>query len=716
MVISEPRVADEARADWLSFEVLNRYANIKPKIMYGALLNPLMEIGDPISVLDDNKQTIDEGTTLWLTSITDRVGKTSLADYEPTAYKPWQSYVPRIDIELEEYDRVPVANLTINNRGNIAGALTTPLTTGATTIEVDSTAGAPSEGYLLLSGASSKEWVYYGGKTSTSYTSCERAQDWRDYQVSGSQESSDFDTASSGQAFATATTTVHAYYDPYLSEEDGTLVEVTFDLVVSGEVRVEVFGASVVGLGGARVACPTTSEGKEGAAEEFQWHEAGRDKKFVWGGVDLYGRWNKYVWGLVPREDDRAPFYYVGEREDDVDRGYDYGRFYIRVEVRPPGERPYRITTEAADSSGYNSSLPQFVYTKRGPSGQADFEMPHKKHNESSYSDYTGYRYWVRNGGENAAPTRVFEDSDNDGVGIKLQANSRSLATVGGRSVVRCIKAKSWGGRRHTWLMADGLVYSRVRYRSGSITEDIPEEYIVSEEENKDYQTSVRGHFAPRDYYVYNNWRGLFEESQELSKGYVNIFGNRVSWDDITALDIYAAWMFSFNMDIIDNSGRSFGVSSIRMHIMWIGAEYDPDDMLAIKGHTMSDSNTVRIYMEDDDSQLDYGVVTASSAVSLADSTKSWAAGEFDTYIVIMVTGDLEGTWKRIRDTLYGNTLQINEDWDIGDPSAKPAVGDAFGIYGGVRDYDGHVDYKNRKHDPRSGEVVVMWGVLIYEP
>lgn len=136
-------------------------------------------------------------------------------------------------------------------------------------------------------------------------------------------------------------------YDPYTSE-DGTLVEISFDLVVSGYLRAQIFGFN--GQLVADLLNPTGDKGKKGFIRET----FGKNKKITWDAVDLEGKWNE---GRLQAEGNPDPKnWFVAE---DPDLGY--GKFYVL------------LTVESFDGTSYtfnSSSSDQFIYTLRGPEVQ----------------------------------------------------------------------------------------------------------------------------------------------------------------------------------------------------------------------------------------------------------------------------------------------------------------------------------------------------------
>jgi hypothetical protein len=143
-------------------------------------------------------------------------------------------------------------------------------------------------------------------------------------------------------------------YDPYSSQENNNLVEITYDLNISGNVRIDVYNAANI-----RVA---TLLNVATESEDLGWlhQDIGKNYKVIWDGVDMFGDHNKFA-GLSQVVADPKKFY-VAERS-----GVEYETFYIKFTIKQNNGKLHFITSRD-DFLDPN----QFIYTKRGNPVQLD--------------------------------------------------------------------------------------------------------------------------------------------------------------------------------------------------------------------------------------------------------------------------------------------------------------------------------------------------------
>ncbi len=125
-----PEIASVDRANYWSVSFINRYrkGNRFPEFM--TLGNPLMEIGDCISVKDEGKELLETNDKFWIEAIEETYDiKKYISSYTTTTYPPWESYTPRNIPDPSDFGNLPIANFSITNGGDgNADNLTIPLT------------------------------------------------------------------------------------------------------------------------------------------------------------------------------------------------------------------------------------------------------------------------------------------------------------------------------------------------------------------------------------------------------------------------------------------------------------------------------------------------------------------------------------------------------------------------------------------------------------
>ncbi len=139
-------------------------------------------------------------------------------------------------------------------------------------------------------------------------------------------------------------------YDPYSSDESGTFVEIKFDLVVSGFVRVQIFSHD-----GKFIADLLNSTGEDGQKGYIR-DTFGSNKKVIWDGVDLEGSYNEEH--LKDEVENLQGFknWFVAE---DSGLGDLHGKFYVRFTVVDFSGTTHIIQTDKLTPA-------QFIFTNRG--------------------------------------------------------------------------------------------------------------------------------------------------------------------------------------------------------------------------------------------------------------------------------------------------------------------------------------------------------------
>lgn len=158
-------------------------------------------------------------------------------------------------------------------------------------------------------------------------------------------------------------------YDPYEADSDGKFIEITFDLIESGWLRVEVFGIDENPYLGPFITKVADLINPEGEETDRGWGRAtfGTKKKLIWDGVDQVGRWNTRYLEL---DDNQHPEnYFASEPITNSDGTLaSYGQFFLVFTLQTGGKSLKRYSThESPLIPGQSTTIQQqYIYTKRG--------------------------------------------------------------------------------------------------------------------------------------------------------------------------------------------------------------------------------------------------------------------------------------------------------------------------------------------------------------
>ncbi len=144
-------------------------------------------------------------------------------------------------------------------------------------------------------------------------------------------------------------------YNPYTSQESNNLMEVTYDLNVDADVKIDIVHQS--GIVVATLLNPAGEEGSKGWLRQT----IGKNYKVTWDGVDMFGDWNK-ITPLVLTDTTSSSIssgFYVAEAFNSIGS---YERFFVRIIVDETVSTKLHIITSKGDFTGNN----QWIYTRRG--------------------------------------------------------------------------------------------------------------------------------------------------------------------------------------------------------------------------------------------------------------------------------------------------------------------------------------------------------------
>ncbi len=142
-------------------------------------------------------------------------------------------------------------------------------------------------------------------------------------------------------------------YDPYTSQESNNRIEITYDLNVDADVRIDIVHQT--GILVATLLNPTGEEESKGWSRQT----IGKNYKVDWDGVDMFGDWNKNT--PVVKTDTTSSKtmsgFYVAELYSGA-----YERFFVRFRIDETVSNKLHIVTSRNDFAGDN----QWIYTQRG--------------------------------------------------------------------------------------------------------------------------------------------------------------------------------------------------------------------------------------------------------------------------------------------------------------------------------------------------------------
>ena len=290
-------------------------------------------------------------------------------------------------------------------------------------------------------------------------------------------------------------------YDPYSSEETGKLVEINFDLVISGFVRIEVY--SYNGIKVADLLNPNGDEGQKGWIKDT----FGSNKKVTWDGVDSYGIWNSTRLDFSDDKELLRNWYVAEEQSITNTAGNAVGKFYIVITVKDENDNIY-----VYDSSESG----QYIYTRRG--NQVSLTVT------TTPGTYTPGDYDL-----NRIPVG-FDDDDNSGKGFKLDISTSR------KSQLSIETAKAVYGLYVYDFGASGSEAYRVAAPAEETT-------VVERNEFLTYTNHIE-YYDPKDYNnIFNDWVGNFSEEYPQP-----VTG--------ATLAVSIGWYFVFRVTARDKSGR----------------------------------------------------------------------------------------------------------------------------------------------------------------
>jgi len=381
-IIVDPSIRDKYQADYISVNFLDEHRDPGKETDFTSLGNPLLEVGDCVSISEEFKQGLTITDKFWITEIQSRFTENGyLTSFNVTDVKPISSYYGKIQPDLSDFNYQAIQNVKIYNGGMIHN-LTSQLDSGVSTVLVDGTLGAtsPPMGYLMVLKNDSYEIMRYSSVSNGANDS------GRYYKVSTSGGLKRGLQRTEDTTWASGSTVIGAW-DPYTQDTMGIVPVVKFDCLVNGKVEVKVVALN--DSGGREELTSLTGRTKEdwpfGGYDSLDW---GENKLFTWNGNDDIGRWNS-------------------NNSDDLPEGQD-GGFFV---AESPGKYYTTVYPEihviAEDGQDYSYPVNEFESSRgvvrRGAVSTVNVMIDYssvygvdKNGNETLY-DQSGYSgYWSK--------------------------------------------------------------------------------------------------------------------------------------------------------------------------------------------------------------------------------------------------------------------------------------------------------------------------------
>jgi len=372
-LIQDPSIGSQSQADYLSLNFVKQYSRPPKNIELKTLGNPLLEVGDKITVEDDNSQVIDSAKSFWVTDAGTNFDDTYTSDYDATTFRPIGSFFPKPQPNVQDdFGGVPILNLRIDNRGTPSTRLNGAVSRTETgSMALTTVTGLPLRGYIYLKKRNDPKNTYeiikYDGRD---------ADGTDPGNLTGLSRGLQY---SSTAAWTTDDFVIGAY-DPYQQEGTGIVPTIKFDSLISGKFNLKVSGDldgvpthidTLTGLG--------SEEWPNDSWDTVQW---GPNQLYVWGARDMLGSWNRHHIDVFKQEEQTgATGYYVAERKDIVPPSESgalqpqQSRFYLN----------FKFIDDIGDYWNYSSKegngrlvSTASISTRRGPVGKVNMHIQWK--------------------------------------------------------------------------------------------------------------------------------------------------------------------------------------------------------------------------------------------------------------------------------------------------------------------------------------------------
>lgn len=364
ILIVDNKISDQDYADWAVQTLLIRQKDPGPSTDISMPVVPVLEVRDPITVGDEAYDSVSASTVQWIVSYSEQyTDKSATMRVTTTTYPEIPSYEPRQDLSVETIDATyggqPIINFNVQYPSIDSGTVFNPgpnltdarvwgytgsgISSYIVSVQRTMNYTTDSNGsHVVMSGSAwppipdsiglgeyresspttgkiynyknnpyQKFWHIYDYTTRKIHVPCQSGDRSSNYTRTGTHSSSygisdNVSVYYKGIDPTINLTSIYSgtcpFYDPYMSElPDGKLIEISFDMLVSGFYRVSLWDAR--DRSDPTLIAWLTEPGEEDSNSEKHWtyYTAGRARKFFWDGVDNIGEWNQrnsadYAW------------------------------------------------------------------------------------------------------------------------------------------------------------------------------------------------------------------------------------------------------------------------------------------------------------------------------------------------------------------------------------------------------------------------------------
>lgn len=363
--IQEPNINNDERAEWLSVNVLSSLKNKNIKPNFSIIANPILEIGDCITVEDAKNHSVK----CWIQSLQESITPNDWKiEADVTGIEPWPSFQRFEDYDPSDFGDNAIINITVIDtdgfirRGDetaLSGSLSNINEGDEDTINVDSASDFPNSGILVIHDSDSALYgkFEYTSKGATSFTGT-----WVFLNISENASFPDDAVVTNN-------------YNPYEVDDCGTYMKITFDCIIGGKLMVGV-KKDGTDSGSQRWISGLT---KGGGIEDYnpKWIRvaSGDSMELIWGGIDETGYSHP-----EKIDGEKNPLYEVQNYFTHDDTYY----FQLKF-ISDETEKPYTYCSNALKEDFQNSTS-EVVKIKRSLVDDLVFSFVHS--NENRINNY----------------------------------------------------------------------------------------------------------------------------------------------------------------------------------------------------------------------------------------------------------------------------------------------------------------------------------------
>lgn len=480
-MIFDPAINDQDQADFLGYGLVNEFRQPNKEVSIQALGNPLLDVGDCIGVKEEKRGIITYDEKVWIEEITtsrDKTGKYTMS-LKTSPIKPVTSWWSKPLPDLENFDNQPFQNVQIYNGGGttILGSPLSATDTSMVVVRHHLYYGAELPGFGLIDAESIPKSGYlrfipdgddkrilpyalYGEHSAYEIIKYEGVSG----AYTGQHGDSVYKLYNLTRGLQYTKPTAHAIsadlvigYDPYTQDSMGIYPIIQFDLLRTGRVQCWIDAMDARTESGhyntQNRPVPVDNcawDGKEdinSANKKMVW---GRNRSFIWGGLDNIGQWNRYY-----SDDPSLTTYgniFVAEQ---FKRRRIFNEPHVSNDLKPWISESYvqypytrcrvRLILNTDDGETYSTTLTQDIHVRRGAPGVLDFKVDYENLREWKFDTYPNGSYYETDEGPityrfddpryfgNNYPSpenAIFGPTSNSGRGLKLKIHQTLHASV----------------------------------------------------------------------------------------------------------------------------------------------------------------------------------------------------------------------------------------------------------------------------------------------